>query len=486
MRRVVIEPLTLRELVASAQTATGSMSWDLSGVAGSGPSIVSVDHDTSTVRAGSVFCCIVGQRVDGHELAAEAVARGAVGVVAQRRVDVDVPVVVVPDTRLAVAHLSAAAHGWPSRDLHLIGITGTNGKTSTSGLLAGILDTCGHPTAVRGTLDGGHTTPEAPVLHHWLAQARALGRTHAVMEVSSHALVLERVAGIEFEVGVFTNLGRDHLDFHGTTERYFAAKARLFEPGRCRLGVVNRDDVHGRLLLDATSGPMVAFGRDDIHDVEVTAFDHRYRWRGHQIRVPLGGDFHVMNSLAAATTAVELGLDSAAVADALSHATPLPGRFEVLEIPGRPRVVIDYAHTPDGLAEVLTSARHLATARDGRVVVVFGCGGERDRDKRPEMGEIAVCGADEVVVTSDNPRCEDPTAIIAEIVAGVPDEFANRLVATIPDRAQAIAAALERATPNDLVIIAGKGHETGQDIAGSLVDFDDRRVAVEILTGVRS
>lgn len=479
-------PSTLADLVASASTAPGAPPEYVGVPLDGGPLVTGVVHDTSEVVAGSIFCCIVGGRFDGHDFAADAVGRGAVAVVAQRPVAVPVPVLVVPDTRIALAHLSAALHHWPSRALEVVGITGTNGKTSTAALLAGVLTTCGRRAAVRGTLDGGHTTPEAPVVHRWLADTLDAGCQAAVMEVSSHALVLERVAGIEFAAGVFTNLGRDHLDFHGTTERYFAAKARLFETGRCRVGVVNHDDVHGRLLLDTASGPMVGFGRDDVSDVYVDAFEHRYRWRGHQVRVPLGGDFHVMNSLAAATTAVELGLEARDVAEALARADPLPGRFEVLQVPDRPAVIVDFAHTPEGLAEVLATARRLATAREGRVIAVFGCGGERDRDKRPEMGEVATRSADAVVVTSDNPRSEDPEAIIAEILTGVPTDRRSKILGVVTDRAQAIGHGIDNARPEDLVVIAGKGHETGQDLGDRVIPFDDRDVVWKVLGGVRS
>jgi len=301
------------------------------------------------------------------------------------------------------------------------------------------------------------------------------------MEVSSHALVHERVAGAHFDVSVFTNLGRDHLDLHGTVERYFAAKARLFEPRLSEVGVVNTDDVHGRLLFDTASISLVPFSADDASDVEIGATWHSYTWCGRPIRIGMGGGFNLMNSLAAATACVAAGLSEHEVAEALSRATPVPGRFEPIDEGQSFSVVVDYAHTPDGLDEALRAAR--GAAPGGRVIVVFGCGGDRDREKRPLMGAVAARLADQVVITSDNPRSEDPIAIVNATVAGVPDDYRGSVVIE-PDRRTAIGVALQIAHPGDVVLIAGKGHETTQTIGDLVLAFDDRSVARELLASI--
>jgi UDP-N-acetylmuramoyl-L-alanyl-D-glutamate--2,6-diaminopimelate ligase len=298
------------------------------------------------------------------------------------------------------------------------------------------------------------------------------------MEVSSHALQLDRVAGAHFDVSVFTNLGRDHLDLHGTVERYFAAKARLFERTLTEVGVVNIDDVHGRLLFDTADIALVPFSLDDASDIEIGATWHAYSWRGQRVSVGIGGEFNLMNSLAAATACVAAGFAEAEVAAALSAAPPVPGRFEPIGA-GQPfAVLVDYAHTPDGLEHALRASRGAAVA--GRVIVVFGCGGDRDREKRPLMGAVAAELADQTIVTSDNPRSEDPMEIINATVAGVPDDYRGSVVIE-PDRRNAIAVALQIARSGDVVLIAGKGHETTQTIGELVVPFDDRAVALDVL-----
>jgi UDP-N-acetylmuramoyl-L-alanyl-D-glutamate--2,6-diaminopimelate ligase len=287
------------------------------------------------------------------------------------------------------------------------------------------------------------------------------------------------VAGAHFDVAVFTNLGRDHLDLHGTVERYFAAKARLFEPSLSDVGVVNADDVHGRLLLDTASIDVVPYSIDDVTDVEIGPTWHSYTWRGQRVSVGFGGAFNLMNSLAAITACAIDGTSAADVAQAISIAPPVPGRFEPIDA-GQPfSVLVDYAHTPDGLEEALRAAR--SAARAARVVVVFGCGGDRDREKRPLMGAVAAALADHVIVTSDNPRSEDPIEIVNAIVAGVPDDYRGDVVIE-PDRRTAISVALQFARPGDVVLLAGKGHETTQTFGSTVVPFDDRVVARELLS----
>jgi UDP-N-acetylmuramoyl-L-alanyl-D-glutamate--2,6-diaminopimelate ligase len=441
--------------------------------------ITGVTLASAQVGPGSLFACVPGRRVDGHDLAPSVVEAGAAALVTMRPLGVPVPQIVVKDPRRAVALLAAAFFGWPSRQLSLTGITGTNGKTSTAQLLNGVLNAVGRTSAVRGTLEGTLTTPEAPEFQAWLAQCRDGGLHSAVVEVSSHALELERVTGTWFEVGVFTNLGRDHLDFHGTPERYFAAKAKLFEAQRCGLAVVNRDDVHGRLLSDTVDIPVVGFSADDVEELCVDRFRLSYRWRGHGVQVPLGGRFHMMNSLAALTAASALGVDEAEAVAALATVPAVRGRFEVIEVADAPTVVVDFAHTPDALHEVLSTARSLVGA--GRVFVVFGCGGDRDVPKRPLMGATAARLADGVILTCDNPRSEDPQHIIDAIVAGVNDVDAGRLVAVEVDRRAAISLALNAAAPGDVVVVAGKGHETTQIVGDVALPFDDADVVRQLL-----
>lgn len=447
--------------------------------------ITDVVYDSRRVGRGSLFCCIPGTTSDGHDFAAEAVAAGATALLCERRLPLEVPQVLVTDARAAMGPIAAAFHGRPSRELLMVGITGTNGKTTTCGLLASILEEAGFATGVIGTLTGVHTTPEAPDLQRNLAEFVANGKRAAVLEVSSHALTLHRVAGCHFELGVFTNLGRDHLDLHETVDRYFAAKSRLFEPDLVERGVSNIDDPYGRQLARSASIPMTGFGIGDVSGVEVTPVTHSYRWRDVSIKVAIGGAFNVMNSLAAATAAATLGIATGVIAKGLEHAPVVPGRFEPVSAGQAFSVIVDFAHTPDGLREVLSAARAAITdaRRDeqpSRVVVVFGCGGDRDRDKRPEMGAVASELADAVVVTSDNPRSEDPMAIINAVLAGVPDDYRDRVVSET-DRRQAFAVAFQMARPGDVVVIAGKGHESTQTIGAERIPFLDRDVASELL-----
>ncbi|MET0910290.1 MAG: UDP-N-acetylmuramoyl-L-alanyl-D-glutamate--2,6-diaminopimelate ligase, partial [Ilumatobacteraceae bacterium] len=389
--------------------------------------------------------------------------------------------------------VSALVYERPSQRLTTVGITGTNGKTTTAQLTAAIFEANGWTTGVVGTLHGARTTPEAPELQQTLATFVDEGATAAVLEVSSHALALHRVDGTEFDAVIFTNLGRDHLDLHGSTEEYFRAKAQLFDIRFAPLALVNTDDPYGRLLADVIAGTdglrVVELSLDQVSDIEVTTSTHSYTWRGHAVEVPIGGRFNVMNSLSALVTAVELGVDPAVAVAGLATVQAIPGRFESVGDAATYgfSVIVDYAHTPDGLAEVLASARAVADPGSA-VVVVFGAGGERDRDKRPEMGAIADRLADRVVVTSDNPRMEDPMDIIGDILAGMnrdrnpgqTADAASSLVVEV-DRRAAIATALSGAGPGDVVVIAGKGHERTQDLGGRIIDFDDRLVARQLL-----
>jgi UDP-N-acetylmuramoyl-L-alanyl-D-glutamate--2,6-diaminopimelate ligase len=434
--------------------------------------VTSIVLDSRRVLPGALFCCLPGSGRDGHEFAAEAAGRGAVALLVERPLDLDLPQAVVAPgrARVAMARLASRLEGHPAASLTTVGVTGTNGKTTSTHLLRSVLETSGLPTGVIGTLTGPRTTPEAPDLQHRLAEARDGGLRAVAMEVSSHALDQHRVDGFRFSAALFTNLGRDHLDYHGTTERYFAAKASLFTPEHAELGVVNVDDPWGRRLLADARIPMTGFSFDEATDVVPGRDGTRFVWRGRLVELPLAGSFHVANALAVAATAAALGVADDAIVAGLATSPSVPGRFEVLAVPAPFTVVVDYAHTPDALGAALVSARQLAGT--GRVVCVFGCGGGRDRAKRPDMGAVAVRGADTVVVTSDNPRDEDPRAIIDDILGGVPP---GSPVMVEPDRRRAIAAALDRAAPGDVVLVAGKGHETTIEAHGELSAFDDRR-----------
>jgi UDP-N-acetylmuramoyl-L-alanyl-D-glutamate--2,6-diaminopimelate ligase len=449
--------------------------------------VTDVTHDSRAVVPGALFACLRGARSDGHDFADAAASAGAAAVLVDHRLDRlgDTPQIVVDDTRLRLGPVASAVAGDPSTGLTTVGITGTNGKTTTAQLLAHVLEAIGRPTGVIGTLHGPRTTPEAPDLQRALAGFRDAGKEAAVLEVSSHALALHRADGTRFDVVAFTNFGRDHLDLHGSQEEYFRAKASLFTPEFAPQAVVNVDDPHGRLLADAIGDAMqvVEVSACQLDDVVVTADRSEFTWRGRPVRLALGGGVNVANAHLALTIASVLGVDEDAAARALATVPPVPGRFERVDHPGADAagvtVVVDYAHTPDGLATLIPSARDLI-GDEGRVLVVFGCGGGRDREKRPEMGEVAARLADVVVVTSDNPREEDPEAIIAEIVAGIPPGLRSR-VSTVSDRRAAIAAALDTARRGDLVVVAGKGHETTQEIGDRVVEFDDRAVVRSLL-----
>lgn len=455
-----------------------------------------ITHDSRRVEPGDLFCCVPGLVSDGHAHATEAAVRGAVGLLCEHFIPELLDRGVV-QTRIAegtmrpvMARLAAAFYGYPARDLLMIGVTGTNGKTTVTQLLGDLLRATGRPTDVLGTLSGTRTTPEATEVQRLLAEVRDRqrtdGRRHAVaMEVSSHALVQARVESIHFDVAVFTNLSHDHLDYHGSMEAYFEAKATLFSPNHALRGVVNADDAWGQRLLRRARIPMISVHRDDATDVELRPGHSAFTWRGERVVTPLTGAINVENALLAAEAALALeepGLGVTEIARAMAHLDPVPGRLQVIAAPapgaepteaGHPdfTVLVDYAHTPAGLEIVLGEVRELAPS--GRVLCVFGCGGNRDRAKRPLMGAAAAALSDLAFLTSDNPRDEDPLAILDEVLAGIPSGRANAGVVVEPDRGAAIGGALEAAGPGDVVVIAGKGHETFQEIGGRRLPFDD-------------
>ena len=450
--------------------------------------VLDITHDSSKVSNGVLFCCIVGENVDGHNFAKVAAANGAAAILVERRVEVDITQVVVSDVRSTMGYLAAELFNRPSEKLNVIGITGTNGKTTTAHLLASILRQHGWPTSVLGTLTGTRTTPESTDLQRFLAEELNRGSKAVVMEVSSHALALGRVEGTLFKAAVFTNLGQDHLDFHKSIEDYFAAKARLFTRLYTNLCVINRDDVHGSLLLDVISKDKEvrceSFGMSDAKDIHADASKISFHWQGQKIDSLMGGYFNVMNALAAATAAAKLGVTVSDIAKGLAAASAVPGRFESVSEGQLFSVVVDYAHTPEALQNVLLAGRKIV-GKDAQVILVFGCGGGRDQLKRPKMGDIASQFADLVYVTSDNPRHEDARTIAHEVLQGVSSVSSVMSRVTIElDRRLAIGAAFGSAKPGDIVIIAGKGHEATQTIGADETPFSDVQVSRELLKAV--
>ena len=456
--------------------------------------ITGVSHSSQTVTSGVLFAAIPGYTVDGHRFIPDAVKKGAAVVLCQHDMPADAPWVRVEDTRAALAQLGANWYGHPSRSLEVIGVTGTNGKTSVTYLLKALLEkACGAKVGLIGTicnmvgdevLETERTTPESFELQGLLAQMRDAGCIHAVMEVSSHALVLHRVDGIDFRVGAFTNLTEDHLDFHKTMEEYCRAKSLLF--GRCERGVFDIDDASAVKMIDAARCSVYTVGeseRADLRGKNVSlGSDHiEMDVCGGQetahLRLNIPGRFTVSNALVALGIAVQLGIPLEDAAQALSQAKGVKGRIEVVPTPGKPyTVLIDYAHTPDGLENVLRSVRDFCK---GRLIAVFGCGGDRDRTKRPIMGEIAAKLADYVIVTSDNPRTEEPMAIIDEILAGMKDTKTPYTVEE--NRRKAIRLAMAEAKKGDIIVLAGKGHETYQILGREKTHLDEREEVASAL-----
>jgi UDP-N-acetylmuramoyl-L-alanyl-D-glutamate--2,6-diaminopimelate ligase len=440
--------------------------------------VIDITIDSRQVVPRAMFACVPGERADGHAFAGQAVSAGATALLVERQLDLRVTQLVVPEVRAVLGLLADALWGHPSRSLVVAGITGTSGKTTTAALIGSIFDAHGWPATVLGTLSGARTTAEAPDLQRTLAEVRRAGNPAVAMEVSSHALTQGRVEGTHFAVVVFTNLTQDHLDFHHSMEAYFQAKALLFVPGRADLVVVNADDRWGQRLLDRLAGdsrPIHTFRMSDASDLTVRAEGSRWTWRGTPMQLRLGGRFNVMNALAAATAAAAVGIDNETIARGLGSVPRVRGRFERVDAGQAFSVLVDYSHKPDALRQALVAARELSA---GRLIVVFGAGGDRDRAKRPVMGELAGQLADVVVLTTDNPRGEEPMEIIDEIRSGI---VAGADVVVEPDRARAIAEALCLAGPDDIVLIAGKGHETYQEIGGRTIPFDDAEVAAAVL-----
>lgn len=470
-----------------------------------------VQYDSRRVQRGDLFVAMRGGSADGNRFIDAAIAQGASAVITDsqeayeklRREQKEVGAALVEHGRRALAEASSAVFGHPQQHLALSGVTGTNGKTTTAFLLEAMLKSVGRSCVLIGTIEthiagevreSPHTTPESRDVLELFAEGVKAGATEAVMEMSSHALEQERVWGLPVDVAIFTNLTQDHLDFHGTMDRYFAAKARLFEGVGApppRVAVVNIDDPYGRQLAERIDrSQLVRYGFDAAadfraEDVQMRAGETRFRMRTPHgkvaMRSPLTGRVNVYNLLAAATAAWARGLTLDEIAHAANAGAQVPGRFEVVPSDNGVTVVVDYAHTDDALRNLITLGRELVREQGGRVITLFGCGGDRDRTKRPRMGRAAGEGSDLVVLTSDNPRSEEPAAIIAEALVGVRETGTECIVEE--DRAAAIGIAIRSARKGDIVLLAGKGHEKVQVLKDGAVPFDDVAVAEHVIRG---
>lgn len=433
--------------------------------------------ELDAVKPGAMFFCVRGTHVDGHAFGAEAVARGAVALVVEEPLDLGkatVPQFVVTNTRSALSAGAAAFWHHPARHMLTVGITGTNGKTTTAAYLASILREWGRKTEVIGTITNRYTSPPPLQLHALLDEFRAAATEAVVMEVSSHASAQHRMDAITFDVAIFTNLTQDHLDFHHTMEEYFEAKARLFEAGHLRSAVVNVDDPYGERIVDLLGAPCVAVTRREVESLRVEPYGTAFVWRDEEYVLPSFGDYNVMNAICAIGAAKLLDIPTEVVQRGLRNLEPVPGRLQSVANGQNGEVIVDFAHTPDGLENVLRVAREKASLTKGKVVLVFGAGGDRDREKRPKMGAVAERWADEILITSDNPRSEDPAQIAKEVLEGFQDSTRARIIL---DRSEAILAGITKGSSGDVVIIAGKGHEAFQEIKGVRHPFDDASVA---------
>ncbi|MTI81412.1 MAG: UDP-N-acetylmuramoyl-L-alanyl-D-glutamate--2,6-diaminopimelate ligase [Firmicutes bacterium] len=458
--------------------------------------VTGIAYDSRKVQPGFVFVAIKGYVTDGHKYISDALQRGAVALIAEEELlQDDIPMVKVEDSRMALAKAADKFYNHPSQRITITGVTGTNGKTTTTHLVANIYKAAGNKTGLVGTIQnlvGGkevpatNTTPESLDLQQLLDGMEKSGVTHAAMEVSSHALALNRTYAVDFDAAVFTNLSQDHLDFHSNMDDYAAAKAKLF--ATAPLAIVNVDDDRGEEMVKASNGTVVTYGLNknadvSAKDVLVTArgvsFITTGKFGEHNLNLKLTGKFNVYNALAAFTLGMAQGFDAETVITALEGVNGVAGRFELVDL-GQPfGVVVDYAHTPDGLKNILETARQVT---ENRLISVFGCGGDRDRTKRPIMGELGTTLSDHAVITSDNPRTENPNSIIKDILEGVKKSADWQQKHTVIEgRRDAINHAIKDAQPGDVVVIAGKGHETYQVIGTTKYDFDDREVAANAL-----
>lgn len=462
--------------------------------------ITGVYYDSRQVKPGSLFICVRGLKTDGHKYIESAIANGAAAILAEEKQSVsdDITYVITADTRSTMAKIASNFYGRPTLDMRIIGVTGTNGKTTTTHLIQNILQEAHLKTGILGTLyakiddfkkEMGHTTPEALEIEDFMNLCRERKAEYVVMEVSSHALDLARVEEIDYNVAVFTNLTQDHLDYHQDMENYKNAKLKLFSMIDNKKGnfvIINNDDRYASDFIKASRAEVITYGIGNDADVkaynldinaEGTRFMVKYERDDFEVNMQLIGLFSVYNALAAIAFALKEGIKPDIIKKALAVTSSVAGRFEKVRCGQDFTVIVDYAHTPDGLENILKTARSIAGKR---LITVFGCGGDRDKTKRPLMGEIAAKYSDFCIVTSDNPRSEDPKAIIDDIVPGLLKVEGSRY-AIVVDRREAIRHAVYMAKPGDIVIIAGKGHETYQLIGDKILDFDDRKVAAEFL-----
>ncbi|NLT95195.1 MAG: UDP-N-acetylmuramoyl-L-alanyl-D-glutamate--2,6-diaminopimelate ligase [Clostridia bacterium] len=460
-----------------------------------------IKYDSRQVKQGDLFVAIKGFKTDGHKFIKNALENGASAFIIEDKnyCSDEYPWVLVENSRIALADLSAVFFDHPSAKFLLIGVTGTNGKTTTTNLIAKIFEDQGHKVGLVGTIHNRigqkilpveRTTPEASDLQELFAQMAAEGVSCVVMEVSSHALDLARVKGCQFDIAVFTNLTQDHLDYHQSMEEYFKAKAKLFTGlGRensknyRKVAVINGDDTWGQKLLSEITAEKISYGTENdvnfkAENIIITSTGVSYRVNDNDITLQLTGKFNVYNSLAALAVAYSQGIPLEQAIKSLENVSGIPGRFQLIEGTQDFAVIVDYAHTPDSLINILTTAREFA---QGRSITVFGCGGDRDRTKRPLMGKAAAQYSDFTIITSDNPRTEDPEKIIEDILPGVKEIVGPEKYQVITDRKEAIKEALKMAKKDDIILIAGKGHETYQEINGVKYPFDDKKIAEELL-----
>ncbi len=477
--------MTLSKLLSNTKITgmQGNIDIKVSGIA----------FNSAEVKPGDVFVCISGFKTDGHIYAKDALEKGAVAIVAEKPLeDTAVTVVYVENTRLAFAHMAAEYYGYPFRKFRLIGITGTNGKTTTTYLVKAILESCGHKVGLIGTnqnmignevIPSHHTTPDALELMKLFARMAEENVDSVVMEVSSHSLALDRVAACEFDVGAFTNVTQDHLDFHQTMKNYIAAKAQLF--GMCHKGVMNFDDEAFEKISKDSSCDIIRYSAKQeaqlrAENIEYMAdgvsFDIVYNGKKSKAELAIPGQFSVYNALTAAGCCIGLGLSLAQITKGLKSASGVKGRIEVVKTSTDYTVIIDYAHTPDGLVNILKTIRGFAKAR---IITLFGCGGDRDKTKRPQMGKIAGELSDFCVVTSDNPRSEEPAAIIEDILDGIKETNCEYKV--IENRFDAIEFALDNAKKDDIILLAGKGHELYQILKDRTIVFDEREIVLKLI-----
>lgn len=477
--------MTLAELLTNVDVVEvqGNINVKISGIA----------FNSAEVKPGDVFVCITGFKTDGHDFANDALEHGAVAVIAEKSIeDTAVTTVIVENTRLALARVAAEFYGHPYRKFRLIGVTGTNGKTTTTYLVKSVLESCGQKVGLIGTnqnmigdtvIPSHHTTPDSLELMMLFDRMAKEKVDAVVMEVSSHSLALDRVASCEFDIGAFTNVTQDHLDFHKTMENYILAKAKLFK--KCRTGLFNVDDSSWTKLKEKSSCNVITYGIKNpcdimAKDIEYRAngveFDLVYEDKKERVRLPIPGEFSVYNALTAAGICLAAGLSLDAISNGLKSAKGVKGRIEVVETNTDYTVIIDYAHTPDGLLNILNAIRGFAK---GRIVTLFGCGGDRDKTKRPQMGKIAGELSDFCIVTSDNPRSEEPKAIIEDILCGMRETGCQYVV--IENRFEAIEFALDNARKDDIILLAGKGHEPYQILKDRTIVFDEREIVLKLI-----